>query len=151
MEGAKVEAVVEIRERPTGLTRNMVQCVEDFNIPAYFGHKVSRIYGRDRVEAVDIVKVDDGFNEIPETKISLECDTVLISAGLIPENELIEMAGAEIDRTTNKPVADKINMTSIPGLFVCGNSFEVYDTVDEVSKASELAGRMAAEYIRGVK
>jgi pyruvate/2-oxoglutarate dehydrogenase complex dihydrolipoamide dehydrogenase (E3) component len=149
LEGARVKAVVEIQKSSRGLVRNVVQCVEDFNIPLYFNHKVSRICGKDRVEAVDVVKVGDDFRERPGSKFEIECDTVLVSVGLIPENELIEMAGVAIDRKTNSPVSSKLNETSIPGIFVCGNAFQVYDLADSVSRDSILAGRLAAEYIKG--
>jgi len=138
LEGAKVKAIVEIQKKTMGLIRNVVQCVEDFDIPLYFGHKILKIHGRDRVEAVDVVRVDDDFNEIADSKFSIDCDTVLVSVGLIPENELIEMAGVEVDKKS----------TYIPGLFVCGNSFKVYDLVDAVSRDSVIAGRMAAEYLK---
>lgn len=145
LEGAKVKAVVELQSVSRGLTRNMVQCIEDFDIPVYFRHKISRIYGKDRVERVDIIKVDDSLNELPGTGFSLNCDTILMSIGLIPENELIEAAGAAIDKKTNSPVSDGLNKTSIPGIFACGNCFKVYDIVDSVTKDSILAGKMAAE------
>jgi NADPH-dependent 2,4-dienoyl-CoA reductase/sulfur reductase-like enzyme len=147
LEGAKVKAVIEIQNQSRGLVRNVVQCVQDFDIPMYFNHKVCCIYGKDRVEKIDVVKIDEKFNEIPDSRFSLDCDTVLISVGLIPENELLEMAGAEIDKKTNSPVSEKVNKTSIPGIFVCGNSFKVYDVVDSVSRDSQLCGKMAAEYI----
>ena len=148
LEGAKVKAVVEISDVSKGLTRNMVQCIEDFDIPVYFRHKISRIYGKDRVEKVDIIKVDDSLNELPGTGFSIDCDTILMSIGLIPENELIEMAGAVIDKRTNSPVSDGLNKTSIPGVFACGNCFKVYDIVDSVTKDSVLAGKMAGEYLK---
>jgi len=147
LEGAKVCAVVEIQKQASGLIRNVVQCLTDFDIPLYLGHKISRIYGKNRVESVDIVKVDDNFNEIDNTKFQVNCDTVLISAGLIPENELIEMAGVEIDKKTNTPVSTEINETSVEGIFVCGNAYKIYDLVDSVSRDSLIAGKMAAEYI----
>lgn len=147
LEGAEVKAIIEIQKESRGLLRNLVQCVEDFNIPVYFRHKILRIYGRDRVEKISAVKVDDHYNEIPGTEFELNCDTVLISIGLIPENELIEMAGVPIDKKTNSPLSNELNKTSIPGLFVCGNSFKVYDIVDSVSEDSTYAGRLAAEYI----
>ncbi len=150
-EGAKVKGVVEIESRSKGLVRNVVQCIEDFDIPMYFKHKIARIYGKDRVEAVDVVKVDDKFNDVPGTKFQVKCDTILISVGLIPENELIEMAGAEMDKKTNSPVSEELNKTSIPGLFVCGNSFKVYDIADSVSRDSLIAGRLASEYLKGLK
>lgn len=151
LEGAAVKAVIEVLEGTRGLTRNIVQCVEDFDIPLYFSHKVSKVHGRDRVEKVSVVKVDKCLNEIPGSGFEINCDTLLISVGLIPENELIEMAGVEIDKRTNSPVSKDVNKTSIPGLFVCGNSFKVYDIVDSVSRDSAIAGRMAAEYLRGIK
>jgi NADPH-dependent 2,4-dienoyl-CoA reductase/sulfur reductase-like enzyme len=148
LEGAKVEAVIEIQPVSRGLARNVVQCVEDFDIPLYFNHKISRIYGKDRVEKVSVVKVDGNYNEIEGSGFEIECDTVLMSVGLIPENELIEMAGAGIDRKTNSPVSDGLNKTTIPGIFSCGNSYKVYDIVDSVTRDSEIAGKMAAEYLR---
>lgn len=147
LEGAKVKAVLEIQTKTTGLIRNVVQCLEDYNIPLYFSHKVSKIHGRDRVEKVSIVKVDDKYQEIAGSEFELNCDTVLMSVGLIPENELLEMAGVEIDKTTNAPLAQKLNITSLPGVFVCGNACKVYDLVDSVTRDSLLAGKMAAEYL----
>ncbi len=149
LEGANVHAVIEIQKTSRGLARNIVQCLEDFDIPIYYGHKIEKIYGKNRVEGVDIVKVDDDFNEIHGTKINMPCDTVLMSVGLIPENELIEMAGAKIDPKTNSPVSNELNHTSIPGIFVCGNSYKVYDLVDSVTRDSIVCGRMAAEYLGG--
>jgi len=151
LEGARVRAIVEIQDKTRGLTRNVVQCVEDFDIPLYFNHKVLKIFGKDRVEKITLIKVDESMKDIKGTEFDIECDTLLISVGLIPENELIEMAGAEIDKRTNSPVSKDVNMTSIPGIFVCGNSFKVYDYVDSVTRDSELAGTQAAEYIKGVK
>ncbi|MBN1794782.1 MAG: FAD-dependent oxidoreductase [Candidatus Omnitrophica bacterium] len=150
LEGAEVKAVIEIRKESRGLLRNIVQCLDDFNTPFYTSHKVAKIYGRDRVEKVKVVKVDDRLNEIPGEAFEIECDTVLISVGLIPENELIEMAGLAIDKKTNRPVSAELNKTAIDGLFVCGNAFQVYDIADSVSRDSEIAGRLAAEYLRGV-
>lgn len=135
LEGAKVKAVIEIQKQGRGLLRNLVQCVEDFDIPFYLGHKISKIYGRNRVEKVDVVRVDENFNEIPGSKFQIECDTILISVGLIPENELIEMAGT----------------SSVPGLFVCGNAFKIYDLVDSATKDSERAGQMAVEYLKALQ
>lgn len=147
LEGAEVKAVIEIQKESKGLIRNVVQCLYDFSIPLYLSHKISRIYGKDRVEKVDVVSVDDKFNEVPDSKFEIECDTVLISAGLIPENELIEMAQVEMDKKTNTPVSDEVNKTSVEGLFVCGNAFKIYDLVDSVTKDSITAGKMAAEYL----
>jgi thioredoxin reductase len=144
LEGAKVKAVIELSDVSKGLTRNMVQCIEDFDIPVYFRHKISRIFGKDRVEKIDVIKVDDSLKELPGTEFSIDCDTILMSIGLIPENELIEAAGAEMDKKTNSPVSDGLNKTSIPGVFACGNCFKVYDIVDSVTKDSILAGKLAA-------
>jgi len=149
VEGAEVKAVVEVQKSSRGLVRNLVQCVEDFDIPIYFNHKVKRIYGKDRVEMVDIVRVDGAYNEIQGSLFRIKCDTLLISVGLIPENELIEMAGVVMDKKTNSPVSGEVNITSVPGIFVCGNSYKVYDLADSVSRDSEIAGRQAAEYLRG--
>jgi NADPH-dependent 2,4-dienoyl-CoA reductase/sulfur reductase-like enzyme len=147
LEGVKVRAVIEIQDKTRGLVRNVVQCLDDFGIPLYMRHKVARIYGRDRVEGVDVVRVDDNFAAVPGSGFSIPCDTVLVSVGLIPENELLEAAGAAIDPATNGPASAELNRTSIPGVFACGNSFKVYDLVDWVSRDSELAGRAAAEYL----
>lgn len=147
LEGMAVKGVIEIQKTSRGLVRNVVQCLEDFGIPLYFQHRISMIHGRDRVEKVDVVKVDDDFRDIPGSGFEIACDTVLVSVGLIPENELLEMAGAEIDRKTNTPVAEKANLTSLPGVFACGNACKVYDLVDWVTRDSGLAGKMAAEYL----
>ncbi|MDD3905718.1 MAG: FAD-dependent oxidoreductase [Candidatus Omnitrophica bacterium] len=133
--GAKVKAIVEIQPKTRGLARNVVQCVDDFDIPVYFNHKVRKIRGQERVEGVDIVRIDENMNEIAGTELKIDCDTVLVSVGLIPENELIEMAGFTIDEEKN------------PGVFVCGNARKVYDYVDSVTADSELAGKRAAEFI----
>ena len=149
LEGARVNAVVEVQARSRGLARNMVQCIEDFGVQVYFNHKISKIYGKDRVEKVDVVRVDGNFNEISDSKFEIRCDTILISVGLIPENELIEMAGVIIDKKTNAPASKELNKTSIPGIFACGNSFKVYDIVDSVTRDSLIAGSLAAEYLKG--
>lgn len=147
LEGAKVRAIVEIQARTSGLVRNVVQCVEDFDIPVYLNHKVLNISGKDRVEKVVVAGMDGASGECGPS-FEIKCDTVLLSVGLIPENELIEMAGVDIDPRTNSPLSKEVNRTSIPGIFVCGNSFKVYDYVDSVTADSELAGRQAAEYLR---
>lgn len=147
LEGVKVKAVIEIQKTSRGLVRNVVQCLEDFGIPLYFRHRIAMIRGRDRVEKVDVVKVDDELRDVPGSGFEITCDTVLISVGLIPENELLEMAGARLDPKTNAPVSGGTNLTSIPGVFACGNAFKVYDLADWVTRDSELAGRLAAEYL----
>jgi len=147
LEGATVRAVIEIQPQPTGLRRNIVQCLDDFDIPLYLRHRVVFIHGKDRVEAVDVAPVDETGCEVQGARFSLACDTLLVSVGLIPENELIEMAGVELDRRTNTPVSSDLNFTSVPGLFVCGNAYRVYDIVDSVTRDSVLAGRQAAEFL----
>ncbi len=149
LEGARVRAVVEVQKKSRGLVRNIVQCVEDFDIPLYFSHRIAGIYGKNRVAGVHVVRVDDDLRDVPGTMFDLSCDTVLVSVGLIPENELIETAGVELDKRTNTPVSDGLNRTSIPGLFACGNAFKVYDLVDSVSRDSVKAGISAAGYIHG--
>ncbi len=148
LEGAEVKAVIEIQKESRGLIRNVVQCLNDFDIPLYYNHKISHIYGKKRVEKVDVVKVDDHLNSVSGSEFTIDCDTVLVSVGLIPENELIEMAGVAMDKKTNCPTSSELNTTSISGLFVCGNSFKVYDLADSVSRDSEIAGKQAAEYLR---
>lgn len=138
LSGAKVKAIIEIEGRTRGLVRNVVQCVEDFDIPIFFNHKVLKIEGEKRVGKVIASKVDGRMNEIPGTRIEIGCDTVLISVGLIPENELMESAGISIDRSARF------------GIFVCGNSFKVYDYVDNVTIDSEKAGKTAARYIKNL-
>jgi thioredoxin reductase len=149
LEGAKVQAVLEIEKESRGLVRNVVQCIEDFGIPMYFRHAATRINGRDRVESVSVARVDESGGQVPGSRFELECDTVLVSVGLIPENELIEAAGAQIDAKTNSPVSVELNTTSIPGIFACGNSYKVYDLVDSVTRDSMLCGAAAARYIKG--
>ncbi|OIO35902.1 MAG: hypothetical protein AUJ74_04540 [Candidatus Omnitrophica bacterium CG1_02_44_16] len=134
LEGASVKAVIEIKKTSRGLIRNVAQCIEDFDIPFYLSHKITKIYGKDRVEKVSVSRVDDAFNAILGSEFDIACDTVLISVGLIPENELLEMTRG----------------ASVPGLFVCGNSLKVYDVVDSVTKDSIEAGRVAAEYLKGL-
>jgi len=151
LEGAEVKAVIEIQPKSQGLIRNQVQCIEDFAIPFFCSHKIQRIYGNKRVEKVSVVRVDENFNVVAGSEFDIECDTVLVSAGLIPENELIEMAGVAVDKKTNCPVSQGLNKTLVPGLFVCGNSFKVYDLVDSVSRDSVIAGQLAAEYLKGLK
>ncbi len=147
LEGAVVKAVLEIQKETTGLIRNVVQCLNDFSIPLHFSHKVTRIYGEKRVEGVSVVKIDDSFNEIPGTEFDITCDTVLFSVGLIPENDIIAKAGAQIDVQTHTPIADDLNCTSLSGIFVCGNAAKVYDYVDSVTADSEKAGTTAAAFL----
>ena len=151
LEGAKVEAVVEILPYVGGLIRNEVQCLHDFNIPLLLEHTVSRIHGEKRVEAVTVARVDKDKNPIAGTERQIECDTLLLSVGLIPENELSLMAGVELAPITGGPVVDEGRQTSVPGIFAGGNVVHVHDLVDNVSWESELAGQSAAEFIIGGK
>lgn len=149
LEGAKVEAVVEILPYVGGLIRNEVQCVHDFDIPIFLEHTVSQIHGEQHIEAVTIAKVDKDKKPIPGTERKVECDALLISAGLIPENELSLMAGIELDPVTGGPVVDEFRQTSVPGIFAGGNVVQVHDLVDNVSWESEVAGANAAKFARG--
>jgi thioredoxin reductase len=149
LEGAEVSCVIEIEDSSRGLARNVAQCLDDFNIPLYCRHRVVEIIGADRVQGVRVVQIDEKRQDIPGTLREIACDTVLVSVGLIPENELLEMAGARIDATAHTPVADELNMTSLRGVFVCGNACKVYDLADSVTHDSVIAGEQAARYLRG--
>jgi NADPH-dependent 2,4-dienoyl-CoA reductase/sulfur reductase-like enzyme len=146
LEGAQVQAVVEILPYAAGLARNVVQCLEDFDIPLHLKSTVIEIHGEERLEAVTIAQVDENWQPIPGTERRIECDTLLLSVGLIPENELSSGAGVELDPVTNGPKVDDTLMTSIPGIFACGNVLHVHDLVDNVSKEAERAGAYAAQY-----
>lgn len=150
LEGAKVEAVVELMPFSGGLTRNIVQCLEDFNIPLYLSHTVINIKGNKRVKGVTIAKVDENRKPIPGTEKTYDVDTLLLSVGLIPENELSRQMGTELDRRTSGPLVNSRMETSIPGVFACGNVVHVHDLVDFVSAEGERAGKNAAEYIQGL-
>ncbi len=147
LEGVKVKAVVEIKPEPSGLARNVAQCLDDFGIPLYLRHRISFIHGADRVSKVTVSRVAENGSDEPGSSFDIACDTVLVSVGLIPENELLEMAGGAVDRRNNTPVSAGVNLTSVPGLFACGNAFKVYDLADSVTADSALAGRLAAEYL----
>ncbi len=148
-EGAKVEAVCEIMPYSGGLTRNIVQCLNDFDIPLYLSTTVAEIHGKDRVEGVTIAKVDENRRVIEETKRYIPCDTLLLSVGLIPENELTVGAGIEMNPVTGGASVDENRMTSVEGIFACGNVLQVHDLVDYVSDEAELAGIGAASYVKG--
>ena len=147
MEGAKVEAVVEILPYASGLSRNVVQCLEDFNIPLLLEHTVTSIHGADRVEAVTVAKVNVDWKPIQETERTIECDTLILSVGLIPENELSQIADIALDSATGGPIINDYMETSVQGIFGCGNVVHVYDLVDQVTQAGELAGESAARYV----
>ncbi len=149
LEGAKVEAVVEILPYIGGLIRNEVQCLHDFDIPLLLEHTVTQIHGEKRIEAVTVARVDGQKNPIPGTERIIECDTLLLSVGLIPENELSEMAGIKLDPITGGPIVDETRQTNIPGIFAGGNVLHVHDLVDNVSWESEIAGASAAMFAAG--
>ena len=149
LEGAKVEAVVEIMDFLAGLTRNRVQCLDDFGIPLLLSHTVVNIKGNDRVESVVIAEVDENKKPIMSTAREIKCDTLLLSVGLIPENELTNNAGIEISPVTKGPKVNQYMQTSIPSVFACGNVVHVNDLVDNVSTESKKAGESAALYAAG--
>ena len=148
-EGARVERVLEIQPFISGLMRNYVQCLQDFDIPLQLSHTVVDIRGDRRVEAVVSAEVDAEWRPIPGTEEVIPCDTLLLSVGLIPENELSRQAGVRLDRATGGPVVDERFQTSVPGIFAAGNVVHVYDLVDDVSRSGERAGSAAAEFALG--
>ena len=149
-EGAKVEAVCEVMPYSGGLTRNIVQCLEDFGIPLYLSTTVVQIHGKDRLEGVTIAQVDERRQPIEETTRYIPCDTLLLSVGLIPENELTRSAGIPMDPITNGAMVDEHCQTAVPGIFACGNVLHVHDLVDYVSDEAERAGKGAVSYIAGL-
>lgn len=144
--GAQVSAVVEIQPYPAGLTRNIVQCLNDFNIPLYLSHVISKIYGKDRVEGVDITPLKNGM-EMEEETFHVECDTLLLSVGLVPDNEVSQKAGVEINKGTNGPIVDSNLMTSVEGIFASGNVLHVHDLVDFVSEESQRCGDHVCDFL----
>lgn len=146
LEGAHVKAVVEIMDFLAGLTRNKVQCLDDFNIPLKLSHTVTRIVGNERVEGVYVAAVDESKKPISETEEFIPCDTLLLSVGLLPENELTRQAGIEMNQVTNGPSVNQYMQTSVPGIFACGNVVHVNDLVDNVTTESMQAGACAARY-----
>ena len=147
LEGAKVLACVELMPYSSGLNRNIVQCLHDFDIPLYLSHTITDIQGKDRLERVVVSEVGPDRRPIPGTEMAFDCDTLLLSVGLIPENELTRRAGIDMDRRTNGPRVFENMETSIPGVFACGNVVHVHDLVDFVTAEAEKAGRSAAEYV----
>ena len=148
--GCKVHAVIEILPYPSGLTRNIVQCLNDFNIPLYLSHMVTNIYGKDRVEGIEIAPIEAGAL-MSEKAFRIACDTVLLSVGLVPENELSRDAGIEIHPATNGPWVDSMLMTTMPGVFACGNVLHVHDLVDYVVEEARRAGANAAAWLSGYR
>ena len=138
--------VYEAKSTPSGLTRNIHQCLNDFDIPLYLSHTVTRVYGVDRLEGVEISTVDEKMTPIPGTQMRVDCDALILSVGLIPENEIAENLGVKLDRRTKGPLCDGQLMTSVPGIFSCGNALHVNDLVDYVSESGEQAGKSAALY-----
>lgn len=147
LEGARVLGVYEAKPTPSGLTRNIHQCLHDYDIPLYLSHTVTRVLGEDRLTAVEVARVDDNMRPIPGTEEIVECDGLILSVGLIPENELAQSLGAELDPRTKGPVCNGQLMTSVDGVFSCGNALHVNDLVDYVSESGELAGRAAARFV----
>ncbi|MHA1379818.1 MAG: NAD(P)/FAD-dependent oxidoreductase [Candidatus Helarchaeota archaeon] len=150
-EGAEVKAVVEIMPYTNGLIRNRVQCLEDFNIPLLLEHTVIKIHGKRRVEGVTIAKVDKKWKPIPGTEKLIKCDTLLLSVGLIPENELSKKVGVELDHVTGGAIVAENLETSIEGIFACGNVLQVHDLVDNVTQEAIRAGKHASDYIKQKK
>ncbi|MBQ1230338.1 MAG: FAD-dependent oxidoreductase [Clostridia bacterium] len=150
LEGAKVHAVCELMPYSGGLARNIEQCLNDFGIPLRLSHTVVEIHGKQRLEGVTIAKVDENRRPIPETREYIPCDTLLLSVGLIPENELSKTAGVPLDRVTSGAVVDQDRQTSVEGIFACGNVLHVHDLVDYVSEEAEIAGKSAVAYIQGI-
>ena len=149
LEGSKVQAVLEIMPYSNGLTRNVVQCLEDYNIPLYLSHTVVKVHGKGRVTGITCAKVDEHKNVVPGTEFYLECDCLLLSVGLIPENELSQNMGIELDGITGGPIVDQLRQTTIPGCFAAGNVVHVHDLVDFVSEEGDIAGKSAARYAKG--
>lgn len=146
LEGGEVKAVCEIMEDSGGLTRNIVQCLQDFNIPLKLHTTVVKIHGKNRVEGVTIARVDDNLKPVPGTEEYIECDTLMLSVGLIPENELSKKAGVKLNQRTKGPEIAPDKGTSVPGIYACGNVVKVHELVDYVSEEGEMAGKQAARF-----
>lgn len=146
LEGAEVLGVYEINPTPSGLTRNIHQCLHDYGIPLYLSHTVTRVFGADRLTGVEVAQVDESLKPIKGSEKKLDCDALIVSVGLIPENELAESIGVKLDSHTKGPECDAQLMTSVPGVFSCGNALHVNDLVDFVSASGEEAGKNAAAY-----
>jgi len=151
LEGAKVEAVFEILPYSSGLPRNIQQCLNDYQIPLFLSTTITNIHGKDRLEGVTVAEVDSRAQPIEGTERYVECDTLLLSVGLIPENELSQEAGVDIYPMTNGSFVDDTFMTSVPGIFACGNVLHVHDLVDHVSTEAENAGKNAVSYAENGK
>lgn len=149
LEGAKVLGVAELMPYSNGLPRNMKQCLDDFGIPLYLSHTVTNVYGEDRLEKIELAKVDENRNPIPGSEMYFDVDTLLLSVGLIPENSLAEEAGVDMDMSTRGPIVDENYMTSVPGIFACGNGLHVHDLADFVTKQAGEAALGALRYLNG--
>jgi pyruvate/2-oxoglutarate dehydrogenase complex dihydrolipoamide dehydrogenase (E3) component len=149
LEGGEVIAVIARGSIVKGLTRNIVQCLDHYGIPLLYNHNIIKISGKERVESVTIAQTDENKEVIPGTEREVACDTVLLSVGLVPENELSRMAGVELDRKTSGPFVNESMETSVPGIFACGNVVHVHDVVDFVTEESRRAGANAARYVKG--
>ena len=149
LEGAKVIGVAELQPYSNGLARNIKQCLEDFDIPLYLSHTVEAVHGKERLESITLIEVDDKLKKIPGSEQEIECDCLLLSVGLIPENTLIEDLGVKLDPRTKGAIVDDTYMTSVEGIFACGNALHVHDLVDYVSAEGKRAGKAAAKYILG--
>jgi NADPH-dependent 2,4-dienoyl-CoA reductase/sulfur reductase-like enzyme len=145
-EGANVLGVVEILPYASGLPRNVVQCLDDYDIPLFLNHTITYIKGKERLESVYIAKIDKNMNIVSRSEKEIKCDTLLLSLGLIPENELSKDGGIIIDTITGGPIVNQNLETSLPGVFACGNCLQVYDTVDSLSIDAKHAGTNAAKY-----
>ena len=150
-EGAKVKAVVELMPYSSGLNRNIVQCLNDYEIPLFFSHTIIDIKGRERISSVVIAQVDKNLKPILETAQEIKCDTLLLSVGLIPENELAKMAGVTLSSLTGGAIVDEKMMTNVEGIFACGNVLHVHDLVDFVSTESEETGLAAVAFLNDLK
>lgn len=148
LEGAKVLGVFEIKDTPSGLERNIVQCLEDFNIPLHLSSTVRRVHGKGRVESVEVVRVDPSLKPVVGSERILECDSLILAVGLIPENELAETLNVPMDGRTRGPSVDQSFMTLVDGIFTCGNSLHVHDLVDHVTRTGWIAGRWASRYVK---
>lgn len=148
LEGATVKVVAEIMPKSGGLTRNIVQCLEDYGIPLKLNHTVIDIKGKDHIEGVTLAQVDENKEPVPGTQEAYRCDTLLLSVGLIPENELTRGLGARMDEKTHGPVVDERLQTTVAGVFACGNVLHVHDLADHVSQEAAEAGKHAADYVK---
>ncbi len=151
LEGVNVKGVIELMPYSTGLIRNKVQCLDDFDIPLLLSHSITEVHGNERLEGVTIAEVDKSFKPIEGTEQYVSCDTLLLSVGLIPENELSNNLGCEMDKVTRGPVVNEKRITNIPWVFACGNVLHVHDLVDNVTQEAEIAGKAAAAFINNKK